>query len=139
PGGAGPAPAGGGGPPAGWFGTLLCLSLLTRKAPDRALAIETGQDGASRHAPGDALEARGVSRIVFEDRAFGFALDLAPRPGARLITAPIETLQRSEDRYEAAYQGTLVALCWSLESIAGIGDGPALVLSFRPIPREELG
>ncbi len=121
------------GPAAGWFGTLLCLSLLTRKAPDRALTIESGREEASRHAPGDALQERGVSRIVFEDRAFGFALDLAPHPAACLITVPIETLQRSEDRFEAAYQGTLVALCWSLESVAGIGDGPALVLSFRPI------
>jgi alpha-amylase len=121
-----------GGEAKGWFGTILCLSLLTPRAPDRALRLLAEGARPIEAAPGDALEAERVTRITFDDRAFGFALDLEPRPPARAVTAPIETLQRSEDRYEAAYQGTLVALCWSLP-LAADGPRPGLALSFRDV------
>ncbi len=121
-------------PPAAWLGTLLCLSLLTGRAPDRSLVLETEHGGTLRGAPADPLEQDDVVRIALEDRAFGFAVELEPRPRARLVTAPIETLQRSEDRYEAAYQGTLLALCWSPAQASGAVSRPLeLTISFRPL------
>src|SRR5439155_19556718 len=93
-----PSPPGAGAE--GWFVTLLCLTLLARRAPDRSVVV-VGTDGRERRgAPGDPLEADGVARLVLEDRAFGFALDIIPAPAARLAACPIETLQRSEDRLE---------------------------------------
>src|SRR5207247_886864 len=72
-------------------------------------------DGRERRgAPGDPLEVDGVVRLALEDRAFGFALDIIPAPAARLAACPIETLQRSEDRLETTYQGTVFALCWAV-------------------------
>ncbi len=123
----------------GWFGTLLCLSLLTRDAPDRSLRIVEEGGREQGGAPGDALEAAEAVRITLEDRAFGFALDLFPRGPARVSTCPVETLQRSEDRYEAVYQGTLVAVCWYLPE-PGRGAPPLeLALSFRALVEEEKG
>jgi len=114
-----------------WFGTILFLSLLTPRAPDRSLVIAAGGDRPILCAPGDAIEAKETTRASFEDRAFGFALDLAPSRPAHLTTAPIETLQRSEDRYEAAYQGTAVALCWSRPFARRGAGGLEIGLSFR--------
>jgi alpha-amylase len=113
-------------PPTGWFGTLLCLSLLTPRDAQRERRILTEGGRAERGAPGDATEIEGVTRLVLEDRVFGFALEIDITPAARLVAAPIETLQRAEVRYETAYQGTLFALCWhfppgSAQSPAGDG------------------
>ncbi|MGH2627483.1 MAG: alpha-amylase/4-alpha-glucanotransferase domain-containing protein, partial [Anaerolineales bacterium] len=127
-----PAVSAGGAP---WFGTLLCLSLLARQAPDRALRIRLDGGSETLRGPGERAQEEGVAGFALEDRAFGFALDLVPVPAARLVTAPIETLQRSEDRLETVYQGTLFALCWPLET-AALGQKPSeleLLLSFREI------
>lgn len=115
-------PAGAAGPagpvPAGWFGTLLCLTLLTGDAPDRAVLI-AGPDGPpARLPPGATHDAAGTGQLTLEDRAFGFALDVLAEPAARLAMAPIETLQRSEDRVMLAYQGTLFAFAWPMERAA---------------------
>ncbi len=123
-------PEDGGAAPA-WFGTILFLSLLTPRAPDRALVITATGDRLVRCAPGDPVEVEEATRISFEDRAFGFALDLAAVRPARVTTAPIETLQRSEDRYEAAYQGTAVALCWSGLVASSVAGPVEISLSFR--------
>ncbi|HEU4403034.1 MAG TPA: alpha-amylase/4-alpha-glucanotransferase domain-containing protein [Candidatus Polarisedimenticolia bacterium] len=121
----------------GWFGTVLCLSLLSRDAPDRAILVADERGGRERAAPGAALALSGVTRVTLEDRAFGFALDITCRRPARLVTAPIETLQRNEDRYEAAYQGSLVAFGWPLAVSGGGGAGLELLLSFRRLQRGE--
>jgi len=115
----------------GWFGTLLCLTLLARQAPDRSVVL-IGMDGRERRgAPGDTLQSDDVARLVLEDRAFGFALDITPAPGARLAACPIETLQRSEDRLETTYQGTVFALCWALSPSGPPSPAPGLRLAFR--------
>lgn len=125
-------PEEGGAEAGGWFGTLLCLTLLTPRAPDRALlaAAESGEE--ARSAPGDPLERERIARVTLEDRAFGFALDLLPDPPARAVSAPIETLQRSEDRIEAAYQGTIFALCWPVAGEGGRLE-PGLRIRFRSL------
>ena len=110
----GEAAAGGAAEARGWFGTLLCLSLLTGRAPDRALSVTDNEEREIRGAPGDPLEVWDAIRFSLEDRAFGFAVDLIPAQPALMLATPIETLQRSEDKVEAAYQGTLFALCWQL-------------------------
>jgi len=109
--------------PAGWFGTLLCLSLLTPRDPARERRIVRSGGGAVRGAPGEAAEVDYASGLILEDRVFGFALEVAITPAARLVAAPIETLQRAEVRYETAYQGTLFALCWRLPP--GSAESPA--------------
>jgi hypothetical protein len=118
---------------AGWFGTLLCLSLLAREAPDRTLCIRFDGGSEARRGPGEPLLEEKVAGFTLEDRAFGFALDLVPVPAVRLVTAPIETLQRSEDRLEDVYQGTLFALCWPLEIAGQERTELELLLSFRKI------
>jgi len=122
------------GPPEeGWFGTLLCLTLLARAAPDRSVVV-IGEDGRERRGtPGDPLAAERVARLTLEDRAFGFALDVVPAPAARLAACPIETLQRSEDRLEATYQGTVFALCWALSPRGASPPSTGLRLSFRSL------
>jgi alpha-amylase len=127
--------AGGGGGPAevadeGWFGTLLFLSLLTPDAPDRALILDGGPPDGARGAPGAPVERDDLSRLRLEDRAFGFALEAAVSPAVRLVAAPIETVQRSEDRIEIAYQGTAFALCWPLGDLARAGGAAELRLEF---------
>jgi hypothetical protein len=122
--------------PALWFGTLLCLSLLTPRDKDRERHIVRAGGAVVRGAPGDTAEVDEATGLVLEDRAFGFALEAAFAPAARLVAAPIETLQRAEVRYETAYQGTLFALCWRLpqgsaESPADDG-APGIRLAFRP-------
>ena len=117
----------------GWFGTLLCFSLLAREAPDRSLILREGSGREVRQAPGASLDMETVAGAILEDRAFGFALDLAPAPAARLAACPIETLQRSEDRIETAYQGTLFALCWPAAEVAGGPGGPGLRMAFRKL------
>ncbi|MGH9798139.1 MAG: alpha-amylase/4-alpha-glucanotransferase domain-containing protein, partial [Candidatus Polarisedimenticolia bacterium] len=104
--------------PAGWFGPLLSLTLLTGDAPDRAVLIAGADGPQARLPPGATHEAAGTARLTLEDGAFGFALDLLAEPAGRLAMAPIETLQRSEDRVMPAYQGTLFALAWPLERAA---------------------
>jgi alpha-amylase len=121
--------------PAAWFGTLLCLSLLTPRDPDRERRIVRADGAVVRGAPGETAEVDGATGLILEDRAFGFALEAAFAPAARLVAAPIETLQRAEVRYETAYQGTLFALCWRLppgsaESPADDG-APGIRLAFR--------
>jgi alpha-amylase len=103
-------------PAESWFGTLLCLTLLTGDAPDRAVVVADRSGSVARGAPGERRDAAQVERLTLEDRAFGFALDILPEPAARLAMAPIETLQRSEDRVQPAYQGTLFALAWPAAS-----------------------
>jgi 4-alpha-glucanotransferase len=117
-----------------WLGTILCLSLLTPDAPDRARILESAAGRVSRGAPGDPSVEENAIRLTLEDRAFGFALDVVPDRPARLITAPIRTLQRSEDRYESTYQGTLVALCWPVGSGTGRLRSAGLSLTFRSLP-----
>ena len=87
-----------------------------------------------RGAPGETAEVDGATGLILGS-AFGFALEAAFAPAARLVAAPIETLQRAEVRYEPAYQGTLFALCWRLppgsaESPADDG-APGIRLAFR--------
>jgi alpha-amylase len=118
-------PAGG-----GWFGTILALTLLTPRAPDRALIVAGGAGDGRRLAPGDPVTAEDAARVTLEDRAFGFALDLLPDPSARLVTAPIETVQRTEASVETIHQGTLILLQWRLEGGAG-GARLGLRLAFR--------
>jgi hypothetical protein len=127
------------GPAGGVFGTLLALTLLTPKdALRRRLVIPAvagpGRPRPIEEAPGDATTRPGVSGLVLEDRAFGFALDLRAEPAAHLTATPIETLQRAEVRYEKAYQGTLFALCWRLPragEAATTESAASLVLRFR--------
>ncbi len=133
-----PRPAGagaarGGDPESGWFGTLLCLSLLTAQAPDRSLRVLEEDGRESRAAPGERIERARVTALRLEDRAFGFSLDVVPSPPARLVAVPIETLQRSEERVHTAYQGTLFALCWALDA-AGATATPELRIEFSPLP-----
>jgi alpha-amylase len=120
-------------PADGWFGTLLFLSLLTPQAPDRALRVADAGGAETRGAPGARLERDGVVRMALEDRAFHFALDLRATPAARLVAAPIETLQRSEDTVETAYQGTAFALCWPLGELRRTGGAAELRLEFRDL------
>jgi 4-alpha-glucanotransferase len=120
--------------PGAWFATILCLSLLTPKAPDRAMVIEAAGGRATRGAPGDPTVEENAARLTLLDRAFGFALDLVPDRPVRLVTAPIRTLQRSEDRYESTYQGTLVALCWPLGSGKSRLRSAGMTVTFRSLP-----
>ena len=115
----------------GWFGTLLCLTLLARQAPDRSVVVVSVDGRERRGAPGDPLEVDGVVRLALEDRAFGFALDIIPAPAARLAACPIETLQRSEDRLETTYQGTVFALCWAVSPPGPPSPASTLRLAFR--------
>jgi alpha-amylase len=117
----------------GWFGTLLFLSLLTPEAPDRALILGDGSGSETRGAPGASLEREGIVRLRLEDRAFHFALEASATPAARLVAAPIETVQRSEDKVEIAYQGTAFALCWPLGELRRAGGGAELRLDFREL------
>ena len=117
--------------PEGWLGTLLCLTLLTGRAPDRSLLLQDGRGTIRRFAPGDSLAADDVARVSLEDHAFGFALDILPEPAARLATLPVETLQRSEDRLESTYQGTIFAICWALTRHGAPRVSPGLRLAFR--------
>jgi len=117
--------------PEGWLGTLLCLTLLTGRAPDRSLLLQDGRGAIRRTAPGDSLAADDVARVSLEDHAFGFALDILPEPAARLATLPVETLQRSEDRLESTYQGTIFAICWALTRHGAPRVSPGLRLAFR--------
>jgi hypothetical protein len=121
--------------PSGWFGTLLCLSLLTPRDPARERRIVRAGGGVVRGAPGETAEVDEATTLILEDRAFGFALEVAISPGARLVATPIETLQRAEVRYETAYQGTLFALCWRLPpgSAQSPADGgaPGIRMSFQ--------
>jgi alpha-amylase len=129
----------------GWFGTILCLTLLTGRADDRALIV-AGPDGRERRmAPADPVSIDDVRRATLEDRFFGFALDLLPSPGARLVAAPVETVQRTEKAFETIYQGTLFLVQWRLGAGAPGGGAarieaaargesaarPALRLAFR--------
>ena len=116
----------------GWFGALLCLSLLARGAPDRSMSVLAADGRRIQAAPGDSLDVAEAARITLEDRAFGFALDLVPRHPARLATCPVETLQRSEARAETVYQGTLFALCWA--TAAADLRAPELHITFRRLP-----
>jgi alpha-amylase len=132
--GAGPGAAGGGAaePADGdWFGTLLFLSLLTPEAPDRALILAGASGEESRGAPGAPVEKDGVVRLRLEDRAFRFALEASASPAARLVSAPIETVQRSEDKVEIAYQGTAFALCWPVGGLAAAHGAAELRLEFQ--------
>jgi 4-alpha-glucanotransferase len=119
-----------------WFGTLLCLSLLTPRDPERARLVLTRDGKEERGDPGDPLEAAGVRALVLEDRAFGFSLVVEAEPVARLVAAPIETLQRSEIRYESAYQGTMFALCWPASAPKTAGGGPAIRIRFTEPGRD---
>jgi alpha-amylase len=101
-----------------WLGTVLCLTLLTGDAPGRAVLAVDPAGLVRRSAPGETRDAAEVARLTLEDRAFGFALDLLAEPAARLAMAPIETLQRSEDRVGPVYQGTLFALGWRIGGAA---------------------
>ncbi|OLC55405.1 MAG: hypothetical protein AUH92_02225 [Acidobacteria bacterium 13_1_40CM_4_69_4] len=115
----------------GWLGTLLCLTLLARQSADRATVVRHDDAREVRGAPGDPIEAERVARLTLEDRAFGFALDITPVPAAHLVACPIETLQRSEDRLETTYQGTVFALCWALPPPGAPPPAPELRLAFR--------
>lgn len=100
------------------FGTILALSLLTPRDKDRSCFVTSaprapGASGATTTSdPGAALAQDDVRRFALEDRVFGFRLVVEADPAARLVATPIETLQRSEVRFESAYQGTIFALCW---------------------------
>ncbi len=118
-------------PVQGFIGTVLCLSLLTREAPDRSLIVRLARGREMRRAPGDSFAQDGVAGLTLLDRAFGFALEVRPRPAARVSAAPIETLQRSEDRLEATYQGTLFGICWALPSPGDAAAGLALSIAPR--------
>ena len=123
-------------PPAGIFGTLLCLTLLTPRDALRSLQVTPVAGDGRSSAPGDPLEVEEVARFSLEDRAFGFELRIDVAPAARLVAAPIETLQRAEITYEAAYQGTLFALCWPAagdSSAVRPGFAPEIRLAFHPL------
>jgi len=116
----------------GWFGTLLCLTLLARRAEDRSLIVRREEGGGERRgAPGDPVEETRVARLTLEDHVFGFALDVVPSPAARVVACPIETLQRSEDRLETTYQGTIFALCWAWPPPGNPPPAAELRLEFR--------
>ena len=122
--------------PAGVFGTLLALTLLTPRDPLRSLVVAAGTGEPLRAAPGDRLEIEPVTRFSLEDRFFGFELRIEVTPAACLATAPIETLQRAEVSYESAYQGTLFALCWRASGDpgpAGRLPSPEVRLAFHPL------
>jgi hypothetical protein len=101
------------------FGTLLALSLLTPEDKDRSRRILTAAGKPIDDAPGHAATVDEAIGFDLEDRVFGFALEVRVDPAARLVATPIETLQRAEVRFEAAYQGTLFALCWPAGSQTG--------------------
>jgi len=113
-----------------WFGTLLCLSLLTPRDPGRSRVTATAAGQEVRDDPGDPCVIEAARRLVLEDRVFGFALEVEAEPAARLVAAPIETLQRAEVRYETAYQGTMFALCWRASAARRAGGGPAIRMRF---------
>jgi alpha-amylase len=94
------------------FGTLLALSLLTPEAPDRHLQLEATAGRQPDTAPGAKLELEETKRFSLVDEAFGFELRVTPDPPARVVSTPIETLQRSEAGYQPIYQGTLFAVSW---------------------------
>jgi len=118
-----------------WFGTLLCLSLLTPRDPGRSRLVVTAAGQEVRGDPGDPVVVEQACRLVLEDRVFGFALEVEAAPAARLVAAPIETLQRAEVRYETAYQGTMFALCWPASAPSRAGGGPAIRIRFTDAGR----
>jgi hypothetical protein len=117
-----------------WFGTLLALSLLTPKDADRSRIVTDASGVAVTDDPGDPLDRGAVRTLALEDRVFGFRLEVEADPPARLMAAPIETLQRAEVRFESAYQGTIFALCWRApgesEPPSAAARRPRLVLKF---------
>ena len=115
----------------GWFGTLLCLTLLARRAEDRSAIVRREDGSEGKGAPGDPIEEGRLARLTLEDHAFGFALDVVPTPTARLVACPIETVQRSEDRLETTYQGTIFALCWPWPPREGPPRAVEVRLAFR--------
>ncbi|MCB0219423.1 MAG: DUF1926 domain-containing protein, partial [Chrysiogenetes bacterium] len=112
------------------FGVMLCLSLLTPEAPGRTLVIESA--GKTHEViPGSALDPLAASAFVLRDTHIGFALRVEfTGSGALLSTAPVETLQRSENAFERVYQGTIFSLCWDAATLAKLGDAPSLSLEF---------
>lgn len=118
--------------PAGWFGTAFALSLLTPKAEDRK-AIYVSTQGLSECAPGDPMELGNGTKITLEDRAFHFGVSLESTFPARVVSFPIQTLQRSEDHYETVYQGTLVTLSWPVSALLDGAKPLELKVSFEAI------
>jgi hypothetical protein len=118
-----------------WFGTLLCLSLLTPRDPGRSRLVVTAAGREVRGDPGDPVVVEEARHLVLEDRVFSFALEVEAEPAARLVAAPIETLQRAEVRYETAYQGTMFALCWPASVPRRAGGGPAIRIRFADAGR----
>jgi alpha-amylase len=116
-----------------WFGTLLCLSLLTPRDPERSRLVVDASGAEGRGDPGESIVVESAARLVLEDRVFGFALAIEAAPAARLVAAPIETLQRAEVRYETAYQGTMFALCWPASTARRPGAGPEIRLRFSGV------
>ena len=112
----------------GIFGTLLAFSLLTPDAEDRKRILQTKDQSALESPPGAAVQASAVTNLTLEDRAFGFACDLISEVPMDVAATPIETLQRSEEGYEKAYQGTLYSLAWPIRQ-----TGISLTISFRKL------
>lgn len=128
---------GGDDPPEGVFGTLLALTLLTPDDPDRLRRIVRHGADDITGPPGAPFSADRATKLVLEDRVFGFALEIGVDPPAHVVATPIETLQRAEVRYEKAYQGTLFALCWRFPRAAPPPQADralTLTLAFRDHP-----
>ncbi|HLG19036.1 MAG TPA: alpha-amylase/4-alpha-glucanotransferase domain-containing protein [Bdellovibrionota bacterium] len=100
-----------------WFGTLLYFTLLTGDAPDRSARYRSSQGKSFQHPPGHPVEISDLEELVWEDNAFHFSMEIRSAPVARVVTRPILTIQRSEDRYESIYQGSALALAWPLGTL----------------------
>jgi 4-alpha-glucanotransferase len=101
----------------GTFGTLFAFTLLTPKAEDRRATATCADGKIWTGNPGDEIDREGMRRLSWEDSAFGFGFDLTFDTPARLTTAPIQTMQRSEKGYEAVYQGTMIAATWPMKTM----------------------
>jgi hypothetical protein len=119
-------------PVPGFFGTLLAFTLLTPDASDRSAEVFSGGGSLWKGRPGDEIDLEGIRQVTWQDSAFGFAFDVVLGAEAKVTALPVRTLQRSEKGYEAVYQGTLIAVTWKPETLAG-GAPARMDLRFRRI------
>ncbi|MFH1263978.1 MAG: alpha-amylase/4-alpha-glucanotransferase domain-containing protein [Pseudomonadota bacterium] len=115
----------------GTFGTLFAFTLLTPDAADRRAEVEDTDGPARIGKPGDEFDRPEVTRVTWEDFAFGFGFDLTFSVPPRMVSVPIRTFQRSEKGYEAVYQGTLLAALWPVSAL--LGDGVTAGIRFRSL------